>query len=368
MRHLFVPACLCLMALPGLTAKETRQPLDALTGRPAVNKSAASADPTDDITQTLDGQMSIAEIDPGWGASTRDKSQRDDGPDDNSIAADAAAFDPGAAIDEAETPPPPPPLPPVRRPVVDRSREEVCDAITEAAHSNNVPVPFFIHLLFQESRFHADAVSSAGAEGIAQFMPETSASVGLDNPFDPVQAIPAAARLLRNLAQQFGNLGLAAAAYNAGPKRIQDWLARKGKLPEETQGYVKTITGRAPETWTKAEVGSPALKLPRHAPCQEAAGLLAWNGPERIPLPPVREPKPKDETRVAAAESHHDAKLASAKDEKSKHADAKAASKSTAPAKSAEKKPPTRVAKSGISPAVSARRKHAHKGERLAQN
>ena len=145
-----------------------------------------------------------------------------------------------------------------------------------------MPVPFFIRLIFQESGFRPDVVSPAGAEGIAQFMPETSADMGLDNPFDPLQAIRASARLLRGLAHQFGNLGLAAAAYNAGPKRIENWLAKKGKLPQETIGYVQSITGRAAENWIVAEAGSPAVKLPRRAPCQEAAGLLAWNGPEHI--------------------------------------------------------------------------------------
>ena len=70
---------------------------------------------------------------------------------------------------------------------------------------------------------------------------------------------------------QFGNLGLAAAAYNAGPKRVQDWLASKGKgrLPDETQGYVKTVTGSPAETWRVASAGGTALTVPRHAPCQE---------------------------------------------------------------------------------------------------
>jgi hypothetical protein len=182
------------------------------------------------------------------------------------------------------------PLVPIVKPIVPRSRAEICDSLTTAAQSNNLPVPFFIRLLYQESGFRPGAVSRAGAEGIAQFMPETSQSRGLDNPYDPLQAIEASARLLRELAKQFGNFGLAAAAYNAGPKRIQDWLAKKGKLPQETQGYVKTITGRPAELWTAAEAGSPAVKLQRHAPCQETAGLLAWDGPERIPLPPTRTP------------------------------------------------------------------------------
>ena len=189
----------------------------------------------------------------------------------------------GAPVEPSQTP-----LPPIPKPVVHRSREEICDTLTQAAQANDVPVPFFIRLIFQESGFRPDVVSPAGAEGIAQFMPETSADVGLDNPFDPLQAIRASARLLRGLAHQFGNLGLAAAAYNAGPKRIENWLAKKGKLPQETIGYVQSITGRAAENWIVAEAGSPAVKLPRRAPCQEAAGLLAWNGPEHIPLPPTR--------------------------------------------------------------------------------
>ncbi len=160
------------------------------------------------------------------------------------------------------------PPPPVAKPVVHRSREEVCDTLAKSAQSNDLPIPFFIRLLWQESGFKPGLVSRAGAQGVAQFMPETASSVGLDNPFDPLQAIPASARLLRNLIQQFGNLGLAAAAYNAGPKRIQDWLAKKGRLSAETQGYVKIITGRPAETWKVAAAGKTELTLPREAPCQ----------------------------------------------------------------------------------------------------
>src|SRR5262245_45980452 len=168
------------------------------------------------------------------------------------------------------------PPPATAKPVVDRSRREICDTLVQSAQSNALPVPFFIRLLLQESGFRPDAVSRAGAQGIAQFMPETAANVGLDNPFDPLQAIAASARLLRDLVKQFGNVGLAAAAYNAGPRRIQDWLIKKGKLPNETQHYVKIITGRPAETWksTKTTAHS-ALPLPRPAPCQDAAVQIA---------------------------------------------------------------------------------------------
>ena len=177
-------------------------------------------------------------------------------------------------------------LRPMMKPIVYRSREEICASLAEAIRNNDLPPHFFIRLLYQESSFRPYVISSAGALGIAQFMPETANERGLDNPFDPAQAIPASARLLKDLSRKFGNLGLAAAAYNAGPKRIQDWLANKGPLPQETQDYVRNITSWPAATWTGAQqAGSPAVRLPQQAPCQELVGLLAWNGPDAIPMP-----------------------------------------------------------------------------------
>src|SRR5262249_44219162 len=196
------------------------------------------------------------------------------------------------------------PLHPLMKPVVYRSREEICDALAEATRSNDLPAHFFIRLLYQESSFRPYVISSAGALGIAQFTEETASDRGLDNPFDPLQAIPASGRLLRDLYQKFGNLGLAAAAYNAGPKRIQDWLANKGALPQETQDYVRTITSWPAQTWTSGQqAGSPAVKLPQTAPCQELAGLLAWDGPDEIPLPP-RNPHAQDLARAVRVAQH----------------------------------------------------------------
>ena len=193
------------------------------------------------------------------------------------------------------------PLPPLQtllKPIIPRSREEICDSVTAETRKHDIPAAFFIRLLYQESGFRPGAISSSGALGIAQFTPETATDRRLDNPFDPLQAIPASALMLRDLHRKFGNLGLAAAAYNAGPKRVQDWLANKIPLPQETQKYVKSITGRPVEMWTVAETGSPALKLPQAAPCQETAGLLAWDGPDRIPLPPDN-PRTKNSTTPA---------------------------------------------------------------------
>jgi hypothetical protein len=131
-------------------------------------------------------------------------------------------------------------------------------------------------------------------------MPETAAHRRLDNPFDPAQAIPASAKLLRDHYRRFGNLGLAAAAYNAGPRRVDDWRAKKGPMPQETQDYVKAITGFPVESWTMPLAGGPALKVPQGAPCQEAAGLLAWDGPDEIPMP-VASPRVVEAKAAAAA-------------------------------------------------------------------
>src|SRR5207245_11723777 len=106
------------------------------------------------------------------------------------------------------------------------TREAICLMIESAAKSNDLPLEFFARVIWQESRFQSDAVgpvtrSGQRAEGIAQFMPGTANERALLDPFDPVQALPKSAEFLNELREQFGNLGLAAAAYNAGPRRVQ---------------------------------------------------------------------------------------------------------------------------------------------------
>ena len=71
---------------------------------------------------------------------------------------------------------------------------------------------------------------------------------GSNNPFDPEEAIPKSAELLADLKQRFGNLGLAA-AYNAGPARVANWLAGHGNLPAETRAYVLIIARHPVEDW-----------------------------------------------------------------------------------------------------------------------
>ena len=182
-----------------------------------------------------------------------------------------------AGVDEAgdaspAAPPPPPsgfappntsgdpkgsPVPGTEVPTPRVTVDSICLMVESAAAANGLPPEFFARVIWQESSFRPDAVgpitrSGQRAEGIAQFMPGTASERRLLDPFDPVQALPKSAEFLRELLDQFGNLGLAAAAYNAGPKRVQDWLARQAELPRETRNYVRAITGRSADDWAAA--------------------------------------------------------------------------------------------------------------------
>ena len=125
----------------------------------------------------------------------------------------------------------------------------VCPLIDASARLHGLPIVFLTRLIWRESSFQPAVTSPAGAQGIAQFMPGTASERGLANPYDPEEAIPKAAELLVDLKTQFGDLGLAAAAYNAGPTRLANWLAGAGSLPAETRDYVAIITGRPVEDW-----------------------------------------------------------------------------------------------------------------------
>src|SRR3569833_2302598 len=92
--------------------------------------------------------------------------------------------------------------------------EDVCRAIELFSAEHKLPPEYFARLIWRESLFQADAVSPKGAEGIAQFMPGTAMLRGLTNSFDVVQALDASSLYLSVLRDRFGNLGLAAAAYN----------------------------------------------------------------------------------------------------------------------------------------------------------
>lgn len=113
-------------------------------------------------------------------------------------------------------------------------------AIEEAATRNGVDPALLGALVWTESGFQADAVSHAGARGLAQLMPATAAGLGVD-PDDPAQNLDGGARFLKAMLDQFGAVELGLAAYNAGPGRV----AQAGGIPAipETQAYVPKVLG-----------------------------------------------------------------------------------------------------------------------------
>src|SRR5262249_33824167 len=144
----------------------------------------------------------------------------------------------------------PPPQPAPARAETPPSVDEICRTLADAAADNELPEEFFTRLIWQESRFDPRAVSPAGAQGIAQFMPQTAATRGLTTAFEPLPALRDSASSLRELRPPSrGSLGLAAAAYNAGPAQVEAWLAGRRTLPFETQAYVRMVTGYPAEAW-----------------------------------------------------------------------------------------------------------------------
>jgi hypothetical protein len=153
--------------------------------------------------------------------------------------------------------------------------DDICRAVEQDAAENELPVEFFARVIWQESRFNALAVSRKGAQGIAQFMPSTADWRGLADPFDPIEALKDSASYLHDLKTRFGNLGLAAAAYNAGPGRVAAFLADKRPLPGETRDYVAIITGWTADEWASASPPQTSeTTIPQGVPCTRLANLI----------------------------------------------------------------------------------------------
>jgi hypothetical protein len=217
-----------------------------------------------------------------------------------------------AAKREPEGPPLPPPA---------ISMETMCHTLASVAQANGLPTGFFARLIWQESKYDQRTVSHAGAQGVAQFMPAVAAERGLLNPFDPLAALPHSARFLKEHLQYFGNLGLAAAAYNAGTRRVTDWLARRGRLPDETRQYVKIITGYEPERWIQANEIDMPVALPKQNPCEGVADLSRNAEPAKIAVqlePPVQRIIEVARAAAKAATEAKARKLASLKSKRGK--------------------------------------------------
>ena len=156
-----------------------------------------------------------------------------------------------------------------------RYLHDVCRTIEGVAQENDLDPHFMARLLWRESLFDPYAISPAGAMGIAQFMPGTAKLRGLDDPFNPAEAMQASAAYLSELKEEFGNVGLAAAAYNGGEARLTRYLNDKGGLPGETRAYVHAITGRPVDDWrsvpTEEAAFTATIKEPFHETCMSYA-------------------------------------------------------------------------------------------------
>jgi len=165
----------------------------------------------------------------------------------------------------------------------------ICRMVDRAAEAHGLPSAFLTRVLWQESRFRPEATSPKGAEGVAQFMPQTAAERGLTDPRDPAEAVVHAARFLVELQERFGNLGLAAAAYNAGPARVARWLQAESDLPSETRNYVVAVTGRPAEDWAALRRRGHGALSGDSEPCVAVTAQLAKASPGRTMASLIRQ-------------------------------------------------------------------------------
>jgi hypothetical protein len=126
------------------------------------------------------------------------------------------------------------------------------------------PPALIAAVAYQESRFRNDVCSPVKACGLMQFMPGTATLYNVEVK-DALSSIKGGDAYLRDLTKQFGNAGLALAAYNWGPGNLSCWLGRsrnckRKPMPAETREYVKAITGHPVEAW----LGKATPKLGGH--------------------------------------------------------------------------------------------------------
>jgi hypothetical protein len=122
-------------------------------------------------------------------------------------------------------------------------RSDWDNLITNIAINHGVDPVLVKGIIEVESGFEPSALSSKGAMGLMQLMPETANDMGVDDPWDPVQNIKGGTKYLSLLLKKYnGDLEKALAAYNAGPQAVDSY---KGIPPyQETQDYVRTVIAK----------------------------------------------------------------------------------------------------------------------------
>lgn len=151
---------------------------------------------------------------------------------------------------------------------------DICQHVAQASRRHGLDPGFFARLLWQESRFDINALSPAGAEGIAQFMPGTAKLRGLKDSYNPAEAMERSAHYLAELTRRYGSLGMAAVAYNGGEGRADGFL-RGGGLATETINYVRIITGLNAEDWRDQPPKAHNFRLDGDTPFMPACLAMA---------------------------------------------------------------------------------------------
>jgi soluble lytic murein transglycosylase-like protein len=135
------------------------------------------------------------------------------------------------------------------------------DQIVQTANDYGVDPNLALAVAAKESSFNPNAVGSSGEIGVFQLMPATATSLGVNDPFDPVQNIEGGIMYLQNLLFSYGgDTAKALAAYNAGPGAVAS-----GRIPSSTQSYVTSVMsaagigGGGSSTWLLAALGFGAI-------------------------------------------------------------------------------------------------------------
>ncbi|SFJ80405.1 lytic transglycosylase domain-containing protein [Jannaschia pohangensis] len=166
---------------------------------------------------------------------------------------------------------------------------DTCVQIEAEARLHGLPPGFLARLLWQESRFDPNAVSPMRAMGIAQFIASTARLRGLEDPFNPAEAIEKSAEYLGEMTRRYGNVGLAAIGYNGGERRVEGFVAGTGGLARETIDYVRIITGEHAETWRDTPPKGKTFSLDDDRPFLAACETMAANRR----LSPLAAPEPR---------------------------------------------------------------------------
>jgi Transglycosylase SLT domain len=168
---------------------------------------------------------------------------------------------------------------------------DTCQLIETVTARHKLDRGFFTRLIWQESRFDPFAKSHANAMGIAQFIRSTATLRGLDDPYNPADALEHSAQYLAEMTRRYGNVGLAAVGYNGGERRAEGLIDGTGGLAQETVDYVRIITGAGHETWVSEPPEELDLSLSKDTDFRQACYALAKN--RRLSPPPRTEPSVK---------------------------------------------------------------------------